>query len=60
MDSLIIANLTHGKPSRIVTAADEDRYYHLHDRRLHLPAVPVASVMAVAGLFRLAIMGFPT
>jgi hypothetical protein len=60
MDSLIIANLTQSKPSKIVTASKEDRYYREHDRRLSSPVLPVASVTAVAGLFLLAIVGFPT
>jgi hypothetical protein len=59
MDNLIIANLTHAKPSKIVTASDEDRYYRSHERSLHLPAIPAASIMAAAGLFLLAIVGFP-
>jgi hypothetical protein len=59
MDSLIITNLTQTKPSRIVTTADEERYYLEHDRRLRLPAFPAASIVAVAGLFLLAVIGFP-
>jgi hypothetical protein len=59
MDSLIIANITHDKPAKIATAAEEDRYYRSHERRLDLPAVPAASIMAVAGLFLLAIVGLP-